>query len=164
MTLFPKITVDSIRKSLPTYKSQRIEKRPTYATLKPILKVIRKCAESIPSTQVKGHLYLLVDDAKFLAITSKTKTVPVKSPLNPILNLKDTQFVIQELRSAHNRLEEEFQIDQSVQRALKQIIAETIDEMFLTDINIKEKSVLQVIEYLRARYYRITTAEILHND
>ena len=97
MALFPKITVDDIRKSFPAYKFKKIEKRPTYATLKLLLKGLRKCAESIQSTQKKGHLYLVVDDAKFHAITGDNKTTPVQPPLNPTLDSKDTQFVIQEM-------------------------------------------------------------------
>ena len=36
--------------------------------------------------------------------------------------------------------------------------------MFLTDICVEERSVLEVITYLRNRYYKITATEILHND
>ena len=107
---------------------------------------------------------MVVDDAKFLQITTENKTAPVKPPLNPTLDSKDTQFVIKQMRYAHGRLQEEFQVDQQVSSAIKQIIAENIDEMFLTNINVEEKSVLEVIEYLKKRYYKITTAEILHND
>ena len=164
MALFAKITVDDIRKSFPTHKITKIEGRPTYATLKPMFRELRKCAESIPSTQKKGHLYLVVDDTEFTTITTDTKTTPVAPPLNASVNSGDTQFVIQQMRIAHSRLQEEYQIHQTVSMALKQLIAENVDEMFLADIEITTSTVLEVINYLRTRYFRITTSEILQND
>ena len=73
MAIFAKVTVNDIRKSFPAYNFQKIIKRPTYATLKPLLKGIRKCAKSIASTQKKGHLYLVVDDAKFWQLHRKLR-------------------------------------------------------------------------------------------
>ena len=65
MARFQSITVEEVSNSFPTHNIEVIKKRPTYSTLKPMMKGLRKCAEAVPSTQKKGHLYLVLDDPSF---------------------------------------------------------------------------------------------------
>ena len=52
MTIFSKTTVEDIRKSFLTTEITAITKRPTHPKLKPLVKGIKKCAESY------SHWYL----------------------------------------------------------------------------------------------------------
>ena len=164
MTIFAKTTVEDIRKSFPTTEITAITKRPTYPSLKPLLKGIRKCAESVASLQAKGHLYLVVTAAEFTAITTETAVIPTAPSLNPPVLSTDTQFVLQEKRAIHARLVEAYQLHITVSDALKREITENVDKMYLADIEIASSTVLEIITYLKARYYKISTAEIQHND
>ena len=164
MTIFAKTTVEDIKRSFPTTEITKIEGRPTYSTLKPFLKGIRRCAEAITSLQAKGHLYLVVDAAEFTTITTKTAKIPTAPRLNPDVDAKDTQFQCQEKRYMHAREVEAYQLHNTVSDALKKVITENIDKVYLADIEVAERTVLEVITYLKTRYYRITTKEIRYND
>ena len=65
MAQFQTITVEEVTNSFPTHNIETIKKQPTYSTLKPMMKGLRKCTEAVSSTQKKGHLYLVMDDASF---------------------------------------------------------------------------------------------------
>ena len=95
-TAFALMTVEDIVKSFPTHEIEKIEGRPTYAILKPLIKGLNECAEVIPTSQPRGHLYLLKTDTEFLAITGEAKVIPIQPPNNPIIPTGSTQFVIQQ--------------------------------------------------------------------
>ena len=145
MTIFSKTTVEDIRKSFPTTEITKITKRPTYSTLKPLLKGIRKYTESIPSLQSKGHLYLVVSAAEFTTITTETATIPTAPPLNPPIVTGDTQHVAQEKRAIHSRALEAFQLHNTVSDALKREILKNVEKMFLEDIEVANSTVLEKI-------------------
>ena len=164
MTIFSKTTVEDIRKSFPTTDIEKINKRPTYTTLKPLLKGVQKCAEAVASLQAKGHLYLVVSAAEFNTITTETATIPSAPPLNPALTSTNTQFVLQEKRANHSREVEVYHLHVTVSDALKRVITKNVDKMYLADIEVTTSTVLEIITYLKTRYYKISTAEILHID
>ena len=164
MARFSKITVEAVVQSFPTHGIERIEHRPVYATLKPMLKGLRKCAEAIPSTQKNGHAYLVLDDADFFALKKEAKRTPKQPKLNPDIDAKATQFVIAEKNRQHDRDEEEWHMHLTVSEALKRMVTENIDKMYLVDIEVEDKSVLELIDYLKRRYFKITTMEITQND
>ena len=48
--------------------------------------------------------------------------------------------------------------------ALKKLITDNVDKMFLADIDIPAATVLQVVDYMKTRYYKISTTEVTNND
>ena len=65
MVLFASATVEYVTKSFPTNEIEKIEGRPLYITLKPLMKDLKKCAKAIPSEQAKDHCNLVVIDVEF---------------------------------------------------------------------------------------------------
>ena len=60
------------------------------------MKGLRKCSEAVPSTQKKGHLYLVLDDPSFLKVTKEHQVMPTKPLTYPDLDEKDKVFINQQ--------------------------------------------------------------------
>ena len=102
MVLFKATTVDDMMKLFPTHSIVPIEGRPTYQTLKPMFKSVNKCAESIPSNQPKGHLYLTTTNTEFHRVTGDWKTIPTKPTATPTVPPAATQFIIAQANRDHD--------------------------------------------------------------
>lgn len=92
MVLFASAMEKDVTKFSLKNEIKKIEGRPLYATLKPLIKELKKCTEVIPLDQAKGHFYLVVSDAKFLWITTPNKFILVRPPTNPVIVAGSTQF------------------------------------------------------------------------
>lgn len=51
-----------------------------------------------------------------------------------------------------------------VSEALKKLITDNIDKIYLANIDLRVATVLEIISHLKERYYKISTAEIGRND
>ena len=87
-----------------------------------MLKELRKCAEAIPWTQKKGHTYLVLNDTDFFALTKEAKKTPKQPPLNPVIDPKETQFVIAEKNRQNNHKEEAWHMYLVVLEVLKRMV------------------------------------------
>ena len=146
---FATMTVEDVVKSFPTHDIVALTGRPTYLTLKPILKGIDKCAEAIPTNQPKGHLYLTKTDAEFLALTGAAKIVQTQPPINPVIPPGATQFVIQQANRDNDRLTKTWHAHLIVSEALKKMITDNADRIFLANIDLQTATVLKIITNLK---------------
>ena len=157
-------TVEDVIKSFPSHDIQPIEGRPKHATLKPFEKELRKCAEAVPSHQEKGYLYLMVTEAKYKEIVLRKPLTPSRPPMNPHIPLKattnDTNTAVRE----HARDVKIYHSHQIMTEALKKIITENINKVYLADIDIRASTVLEILDYLKTRYYKISMQEVTQNE
>ena len=78
-------TVDEVIKSFPTHNIEEIIGRPTYKQLKKMFKGLKKCAAAIPSTQRKGHFYLVSTNTEFQNKTGEAKVVSKQPAATPTI-------------------------------------------------------------------------------
>ena len=164
MVLFRATTVDDMIKSFPTHNIVSLEGRPTYRTLNPILKSLDRCAEAIPSQQQKGHLYLTTTDAEFLAKTGDVRVTPTRPALTPTIARGATDAQIAQANKDHEKEIQQYHSHQIVTEALKKLVTENVQEMYLGEVDMSVATILEVTTHLKTRYYRISSAELNHND
>ena len=124
---------------------------------------LKKCARSIPSDQPKGHLFLLEDDDEFLQTTKMVRTIPPKPPKDPVVDTSATQYQIAQANKNHARAEKAYKTYLLVKDALKKLITENIEEFYLSDVD-EAATVLEIIKFLKLRYYKITPIQIANNN
>lgn len=71
--------------------------------------------------------------------------------------------MIAEKNRAHNLEEEAWHMYLVVLEAMKRIVTKNINKMHLADIEVEEKSMLELMEYLKKKYFKITTVDITKN-
>ena len=164
MALSKATTVDDMMKSFPTHSIVPVEGRPTYRTLKPIFKSVDKCAESIPSNQPKGHLYLTTTNTEFHRVTGDWKVIPTKPTPTPTVPPAATKFVIAQANCDHNTTLKVYHAHQIASEALKKLITDNIQEIYLDGIDAGSSSPIELIQYLKDHYYKISSLELAKND
>ena len=164
MASFNATTVDDMIKSFPTHQIERITGRPSYEKLKPIIKELHKCAAAIPSITNQGHLHLTTTDAQYLAITGKNKDIPTApTALAPITSTM-TQFQLHTCQVNHREAVRQHHLHQTVDSALKKLLTKAIDDMYFSGIKISKSTTLDLIQYLKSRYYKISENDLKNND
>ena len=101
-----------------------------------------------------------MSDADFLAETTVARQVPVQPPLNPVIPAGATQYQIQQLHRDNERLSEAYIRYITTSDALIKMITTNIDKSFLTGIEIDEVTVLEAIDHLKQKYYKISNKQI----
>ena len=114
--------------------------------------------------QPKGHLFVTLSDAEFQTETGEARLVPVQPPLNPVIPLAATQFQILQANRDHDQSCEDYNRYLITSEALIKMITTNVDKSFLTGIQIDEVTVLEAIEYLKQKYYKISNKQIEKND
>ena len=157
-------TVEDTVKSFPSHDVQPIEGGPKCAILKPFEKELRKCAEAVPSHQEKGCSCPVVTEEKYKEIVKKKPLIPTRPPINPKTPLKATTNEINTAVREHARDVKIYHSHQIMTEALKKIITENINKVHLADIDIRASTVLEILDYLKTRYYKISIQEITQNE
>ena len=101
MANFVANSFEDILKSFPTHKISKVEGRPMYEKLKPIIKELHKCAIAIPLNENRRHLHLTTTDVQYWTITGNAKTIPVKPPALAPITTTMTQYQLQHCQVNH---------------------------------------------------------------
>ena len=164
MALFSATTVDEMIKSFPTHNIVPIEGRPTYREVKPLIKGINQCAQSVPSLQPKGHLYLTTTNSEFHKSTGGWKLIPTNPPTTPLLPAGATQYQIAQANRDHDKLTRVYHLHQVTSEALKKVVTENIDSIYLGGNDNSSATILDIITHLKDKYYKISNLEVMKND
>ena len=122
MAQYRSATVDDIIKSFPTHNIKAIEGRPSYRTLKPLIKELQKCSEAIPSTQKKGHLYLTTTNDEFFKKTGEWKVIPTRTSVHPTIAASATQYQIAQANRQHEKDTQIYHMHEIVNEAIKKLL------------------------------------------
>ena len=165
MTIFNPKTVDDIARSFPTYEIIRIDGRPKYAPLKAIFKELNKLSVSIKSTRNVGHLYLTTTDAEYAKATGQLKYHPiVPTPTLQIKEVKPTAAQIELAKSCYDEENRVYNLQSLTDSALKNLLTAAVKPVYFLGHNKEGTTTLQLISFLKARYWSILDKEVTAND
>lgn len=104
------------------------------------------------------------NNADFLQITGKVKVIPTKPPKDPVVKSSATQYQISQANWNHMGAERAYKTHLLVEDTLKKLITKNIDEIYLSNIEVQASTVLQIIDFLKKQYYKITPGQIASNN
>jgi hypothetical protein len=167
LTLFPHQEVSPITST---------NKRPDYAALVHLRQQLHANALSIPSTRgqgTDGHLNVVTSDKRYLAITTKTRSLPTNPGPDPALPVRTresphTADEFAEARRVHARNLLAFRTCATVESLLKRQLLQAVPSTFLfetidIELGYAQISTLDLLDHLYLNYGRVTADELSTN-
>lgn len=106
----------------------------------------------------------MTSDAEFLAKIRDTRAVPVRPALTPTIAKRATAAEIDQANRTHKIKIQQYHLHQIVTQALKKLVTKNIEEIYHGELDLSMVTILDLITYLKTRYYCISSAELNQND
>ena len=166
------LTADKLIESFPHPTMPPVLGLPTCKTIAPVHLKLNANAASMHSNRGNGKiglLFLTLQPAVLNTLSTPHFDPPTNPGPNPTIPEKSTSSQIADLRRTHDfQLEEFNQFDQA-DKALKSILINTFDEIYIRSlrhrhIGYANVTTLTIIQHLYDNYANITEQDLNHND
>ena len=163
----------SIVASFPVKHVPKITGQPTFQTLQPLKTALCHNARSVASLQGggnRGHLGLVMPAAQYNALPGAVPWVnPVNPPILPDFAGAGDANARQRILERHHRDRQEFTTFQAVDNGLKEIIMNTVDDIYIKelsdpDLGYAEVTVGDILAHLLNTYGDVTDSDLLANQ
>ena len=166
------LTADKLIESFPHPTMPPVLGLPTYKTIAP---VHLKLNDIAASTHFKrghgkiGHLILTLQPAVLNTLSTPQFYPPTNPGPNPTTPDKSTSSQIEDLRRTHNFQLEEFNQHDQADKALKSILINTFDEIYISSlrhrhIGYANVTTLTLVQHLCDKHANITEQDLNHSD